>query len=56
MTASDPSGNTQAAATTGDLLDIGMGAQKPANLIEEVKELSDLLGTTSTTTSATTGV
>lgn len=39
-------------AATGDLLDMGMGAQKPANLMEEVKELSDLLGTNSSTNSA----
>ena len=31
----------------GDLLDMGGDVQKPANnLMEEVKELSDLLGTT----------
>ena len=38
---------SQAAATMGDLLNMGGDESKPKGLMEEVKELSDLLGTSS---------
>lgn len=44
--AAEASDTNQAASATGDLLDIGDGV-KPKNVLEEVKELSELLGTSS---------
>lgn len=49
MTAeSGRAGKPAAAASMGDLLDLGIGSEPPKNVLEEVKELSELLGTTST--------